>query len=108
MSIIQTYHTIVGRLKQIVSRERITRIRTMAWLQSGMLHSRSVHLNRIASKIPGKAKKLSRVRQLEESVSEIGRGSLTASWRSFFCVVGAKVGGWKQKMGLKASQRRKK
>ena len=43
-----------------------------------------------------------------ESVSEIGRGSLTASWRSFFCVVGAKVGGWKQKMGLKASQRRKK
>ena len=45
---------------------------------------------------------------LLESVSEIGRGSLTASWRSFFCVVGAKVGGWKQKMGPKASQRRKK
>ena len=44
----------------------------------------------------------------QESVSEIGRGSLTASWRSFFCVVGAKVGGWKQKMGPKASQRRKK
>ncbi len=68
MSIIQTYHTIVERLKQIVGRERITRIRTMAWLQSGMLHSRSVHLNRIASKLPGKAKKLSRVRQLERFV----------------------------------------
>lgn len=68
MSIIQTYHTIVERLKQIVSSERITRIRTMAWLQSGILHSRSVHLNRIASKIPGKAKKLSRVRQLERFV----------------------------------------
>lgn len=68
MSIIQTYHTIVKRLKQIVSKERITRIRAMALLQSGMLHSRSVHLNRIASKLPGKAKKLSVVRQLERFV----------------------------------------
>lgn len=40
----------------------------MAWLQSGILHSRSVQLNRIASKLPGKAKKLSRVRQLERFV----------------------------------------
>jgi hypothetical protein len=68
MSIIQTYNSLVARLKQIVSTERITRIRTMAWLQSGMLHSRSVHLNRIASQLPGKAKKLSRVRQLERFV----------------------------------------
>lgn len=65
MPIIQTYHTMIKRLKEIVGKERITRIRTMAWLQSGILQSRSVHLNRIASKIPGKAKKLSRVRQLE-------------------------------------------
>lgn len=68
MSIVQTYQTIVKRLQEIVGRERITRIRTMGWLQSGILHSRSVHLNRIASKIPGKAKKLSRVRQLERFV----------------------------------------
>ena len=59
MNIIQTYHTIVERIKQTVGKERITRIRTMAWLQSGILHSRSVHLTRIASKIPGPAKKLS-------------------------------------------------
>jgi hypothetical protein len=69
MSIIQTYHTMLERMKQIVSQERITRIRTMAWLQSGMVHSRSVHLNRIASKIPGKAKKVSVVRQLERFVA---------------------------------------
>jgi hypothetical protein len=50
MNIVQTYHTI---------KERITRIRTMAWLQSGILHSRSVHLTRAASKMPGSAKKLS-------------------------------------------------
>ena len=63
MSIIQTYHTMMERMKQIISKERITRLRTMAWLQSGLLHSRSVHLNRIASKMPGKAKKLSRHRR---------------------------------------------
>lgn len=68
MSIIQIYHIMVERMQQIVSKERITRIRTMAWLQSGILLSRSVHLTRIASKIPGKAKKLSRVRQLERLV----------------------------------------
>lgn len=69
MSIIQTYHTMIERMKQIVSKERITRKRTMAWLQSGLLHSRSVHLNRIASKLPGQAKKLSVVRRLERFVA---------------------------------------
>lgn len=69
MSIIQTYHSMIKRMKQIVSKERIRRIRTMAWLQRGLLHSRSVHLNRIASKIPGKAKKGSVVRQFERFVA---------------------------------------
>lgn len=65
MSIIQTYHTILARMKMSMSKERITRLRTMAWLQSGLLHSRSVYLHRIASKLPGQAKKLSAVRKLE-------------------------------------------
>lgn len=69
MSIIQTYHTMIERMKQIASQERITRLRTMAWLQSGLLHSRSVHLHRIASKVPGQAKKLSVVRRLERFVA---------------------------------------
>jgi hypothetical protein len=68
MSIVQTYHIRVERMKAIVNKERIPRIRGMAWLQSGMLHSRSVHLHRIASKLPGKAKKVSVVRQLERLV----------------------------------------
>lgn len=59
MNIVQTYHTLKERIKRIVGNERITRIRTMAWMQSGILHSRSVHLTRIASKIPGSSKKLS-------------------------------------------------
>ena len=69
MSIIQTYHTMIERMKQIVSKERITRLRTMAWRQSGLFHSRSVHLHRIASKVPGPAKKLSVVRRLERFVA---------------------------------------
>lgn len=68
MTIVQTYHTIVKQMQQMVGHERITRIRNMAWLQSGMLHSRSVQLNRIASQIPGKAKKLSTVRRLRRFV----------------------------------------
>ena len=65
MSIVQTYHIMKKRLQTIVPTERITRLRGMAWLQSGLLHSRSVHMTRIANKLPGRAKKLSRVRQLE-------------------------------------------
>lgn len=60
MNIVQNYHSIVERIKETVGKkERITRIRTMAWLQCGILHSRSVHLTRIANKIPGASKKLS-------------------------------------------------
>jgi hypothetical protein len=59
MNIVQTYHTILERIKRIVGKERITRLRTMAWMQSGILHSRSVNLTRMASKIPGPSKKLS-------------------------------------------------
>lgn len=65
MSIVQLYDIMKKRLQTIVPQERITRIRGMAWLQSGLLQSRSVHLTRIANKLPGRAKKLSRVRQLE-------------------------------------------
>jgi len=61
MSIVQLYDIMKKRLQTIVPQERITRIRGMAWLQSGLLHSRSVHLTRIANKLPGRAKKLSRV-----------------------------------------------
>lgn len=65
MSIVQLYDIMKKRLQTIVPQERITRIGNMAWLQSGLFHSRSVHLTRIASKLPGRAKKLSRVRQIE-------------------------------------------
>jgi hypothetical protein len=64
MTIVQTYHTLIERIKQLLPKERITRLQNMAWLQSGILQSRSVQLNRIANKIPGFVQKLSKVRRL--------------------------------------------
>lgn len=65
MIIVQTYNTCHRQMKHLLAEERITRTRNMAWLQTGMLHSRSVHLGHIANKIPGWSKKRSRVRRLE-------------------------------------------
>lgn len=65
MSINQLYHTSLQRLRQLRPKERITRLRSLAALMSGLLLSRSVHLNRIALKIPSRAKLLSIVRRLE-------------------------------------------
>ena len=55
MSINHLYHNLFQRIRQLRPQERITRIRNMAWLMNGIFLSRSVHLSRIASKIPGTA-----------------------------------------------------
>ena len=51
-------------LAQIRPGERITRLRNLAWLLVGIYQSKSVHLSKIALKIPGRAKNLSIVRRL--------------------------------------------
>ena len=69
MTIIHTYHTCLEQTKQLRPNERITRLRNMAWLQAGMVESKSVHLHHIAREIPGpsvtrsKEKRLSRYMQ---------------------------------------------
>ncbi len=65
MSINQVYDRCVSGLRQLRPQERITRRRNLAWLMVGILMSRSVHLSRIALKIPGAAKEVSTVRRLE-------------------------------------------
>jgi hypothetical protein len=55
MSINSLYHTWFQRIMQLQPSERKTRVRNMAWLMVGILTSRSVHLSRIAAKIPGDA-----------------------------------------------------
>ncbi len=60
----QLYDTFFTRLRQLRPMERITRLRNLAWMMSGIFLSRSVHLTKIASKIPGKAVQLSIVQRL--------------------------------------------
>jgi hypothetical protein len=69
MTIVQTYHTFCKKIMQLQPQERINRIRVMAWFMAGMLQSRSVHLSHIANKIPSKAKRRSRTKQLARFVA---------------------------------------
>jgi len=55
MSINQLYLNLFERIRQLRPHERKTRIHNLAWLMSGILMSRSVHLSQIATKIPGTA-----------------------------------------------------
>ena len=58
------YHTLFKQIAQLRPGERITRLRNMTWLLVGISLSRSVHLSRIALKIPGTAKLVSIIRRL--------------------------------------------
>ena len=64
MSINRIYNTWMKRIRQMRPQERITRVRNFAWLLSGVLKSRCVHLRRIAEKIPGMATTNSKIRRL--------------------------------------------
>lgn len=55
MPTIKLYHIWMRKLNELYPRERITRIRNMAYLLVGLHQSRSVHLSKIAERIPGKA-----------------------------------------------------
>ncbi len=64
MSTNQLYHTWFQRIQQTWPHLRLTQKRNLAWLLVGIYQSRSVHLSKIASKIPGRAKLLSLARRL--------------------------------------------
>lgn len=53
---IELYHTWKKKITELRPKERITRVRNMAWMLSGIQQSRSVHLSKIAEKIPGEAR----------------------------------------------------
>jgi hypothetical protein len=65
MSITKHYHTWMNKIMQLLPNERITRVRNMAWLLAGIFESKSVHLSKIASKIPGTAMLVSATRRLD-------------------------------------------
>jgi hypothetical protein len=64
MSINQVYDTWLKRVKQLRPKERVTRLRNCAWTLSGIFRSRSVHLRRVAEKMPGRATTNSKIRRL--------------------------------------------
>lgn len=60
----QVYHTWLERIQQLRPKERITRLRNFAWMATGILMSRSVHLSSIAGKMVGLATAPSKTRRL--------------------------------------------
>jgi hypothetical protein len=65
MSITKLYHTWMTKIKQLIPNERITRVQNLAWLVTGIYASKSVHLSKVASKIPGEALLVSATRRLD-------------------------------------------
>jgi hypothetical protein len=57
-------HTWIQQIRELHPQLRMTQIRNFVWLMLGIYQSRSVHLSRIAGKIPGTAKLLSITRRL--------------------------------------------
>ena len=64
MTVIQTYHTMIEKIQHIVPTGHVYRERNLAWFLTGIFHSRSVHTSKVANKMPGQAKKVSRTRRL--------------------------------------------
>lgn len=64
MAINILYHTWFKELHQLREKEHKSRLRTFAWLLAGLYVSTSVHLSKIAKKMPGKATNNSKTRRL--------------------------------------------
>jgi len=69
MPINQLYATLHAQLEQLRPQERRTRLRNWAWLLAGLFTSRSVHLSKIASKMPTSATLPSTTRRLSRVLS---------------------------------------
>jgi hypothetical protein len=64
MPINHLYHTWMQQICELRPGQRITQVRNFIWLIVGIYQSRSVHLSKIAGKIPGPAMLLSITRRL--------------------------------------------
>jgi len=69
MSTNHLYHTLFERVRQLWPKVRVTQQRNLVWLMVGICQSQSVHLSKIAMKIPGAAKLVSIERRLERFLS---------------------------------------
>jgi hypothetical protein len=61
----QLYHTWLKKIMQYLPEERVTRQKNLAQMLAGIFASKSVHLSKIACKLPGDAKLTSITRRLD-------------------------------------------
>jgi hypothetical protein len=116
------YHTWFQRIRELRPLQRITQIRNFAWLIVGIYLSRSVHLSKVAGKIPGLAKLMSITRRLSrfldnpavrvrEWYEPIARAWLQAQWQCLgeirLIVDGAKIGFGHQLLLISLAYRRR-
>jgi len=64
MTVIRTYNILKKQIEQSVPTGHTYRKRNLAWFMTGIYHSGSVHLSKVANQIPGVAKRLSQTRRL--------------------------------------------
>ena len=122
MPINELYHTWMQRICELRPNQRITQIRNFVWLIIGIYASHSVHLSKVAGKIPGSAKLVSTTRRLSrfldnpavrvrEWYEPIARQWLEAQWHCLgeirLIVDGTKVGFGHQLLMVSLAYRRR-
>jgi len=70
MLVNRVYHTWLELIQQLRPKERITCLQNFAWVAAGIVSSRSVHLSRIAEKIPGSAKTVSKTQRMRRFLND--------------------------------------
>jgi hypothetical protein len=60
----QLYFTLTKQIELILGQERVTRKRVLAWVMTCLCLGRTPLTNRLANKMPGKAKKLSKAKRI--------------------------------------------
>ena len=118
----QLYHTWMRQICELRPGERVTRLRNFVWLIVGVYQSRSVHLSKVAGKVPGLANLVSITRRLSrfldnpvirvrEWYEPIARQWLQAQWQSLkeirLIVDGTKVGFGHQLLMVSLAYRRR-
>lgn len=116
------YHTWMREICELRPNERITRLRNFVWLIVGIYQSRSVHLSKVAGKIPGLANLVSITRRLSrfldnpavrvrEWYEPIARHWIQAQWRCLkeirLIVDGTKIGFGHQLLMVSLAYRRR-
>ena len=69
MPVNRIYHTWVERIKQLKPQERLSRVKNMAWLITGIYSSQAVHLSKIGNKMAGQASLSSHIQRFSRFLS---------------------------------------